>query len=366
LVITTLGGGGGGGGGGGTPVAPTPTVVAPTPVPSGETAVLLAAGDISTCANDGDEQTAKILDGQGGTIATLGDNVYDSGTAQQFADCYNPTWGRHKERTMPAPGNHEYNTAGAAGYFQYFGPAAGGGYYSYNLGDWHIISLNSQIAMDVGSAQESWLRSDLAANPAQCTLAYWHEPLYSSGGSHGNEPETRPLFQALYEHGAEIVLNGHDHTYERFAPQNATGQADAAYGIREFVVGTGGRNLYSFGTIQPNSEARHNRSLGILKLTLAPGGYTWEFLPVAGASYSDSGSGTCHDAPVDGVNESNNLATAEVPALQMAFVLPGGDTRRQDVARGRRKANGTPMASTVRDCWERRHAGTSDIRDAMS
>lgn len=259
--------------------------------------VFVGAGDIADCGNDNDETTAQLLDGIAGTVFTTGDNVYSSGTAAQFQDCYAPTWGRHRERTRPSPGNHDYNTAGAAGYYAYFGELAGPagrGYYSFDLGAWHIVSLNSEIAMSAGSEQEAWLRADLAASAKQCTLAYWHKPRFSSGTNHGNEDAAEPLWQALYDFGAELVLGGHEHNYERFAPQTPTGVADSANGIREFVVGTGGKGHYTGVSPLPTSEVFDATSFGVLQLTLGPGTYTWEFIPVAGASFSDSGSGTCH------------------------------------------------------------------------
>jgi hypothetical protein len=270
------------------------TVVAPPP-PGSE--VLLAAGDISSCSNDFDEATAKLLDVMPGTIATLGDNAYESGSATEFSTCYDPTWGRHKSRTKPAVGNHEYGTAGAAGYFGYFGAAAGDpakGYYSYDLGNWHIVALNSSIAHDATSAQIAWLRSDLTANTKSCTLAYWHHPLFSSGFEHGNDPSQQPAWDVLYEFNADVVLSGHDHDYERFAPQTPSGVADASRGIREFVVGTGGRSHYSLGTLKANSQIFDSTSFGVLKLVLSAGAYTWQFIPIAGNSFTDSGSGSCH------------------------------------------------------------------------
>lgn len=267
--------------------------------------VLVGAGDIASCDRTQDEATAQLLDGIEGTVFTLGDNAYSIGSSAQFTDCYAPTWGRHKERTHPAPGNHDYYTAGAAGYYTYFGTAASPqdtdcasdckGYYAYNLGEWHIIVLNSEIDHSVGSPQEQWLRADLAANPSQCTLAYWHKPLFSSG-LHGNNPSVRPLWQALYDYGADVVLNGHDHSYERFAPQTADGELYPAHGLREFVVGTGGAGLYTFPTIRLNSEVRDNTSWGVLKLTLHPTSYDWEFIPVAGHTFQDSGTAVCVDA----------------------------------------------------------------------
>jgi len=260
-----------------------------------DTAVLLAAGDIAGCSTQGDEATAALLDTLPGTIAALGDNAYNAGTAEEFAQCYAPTWGRHRARTRPTPGNHEYQTSGAAPYYAYFGAAAGPAgqrWYSYELGAWHVIVLNSEVARDSSSAQVAWLRSDLAASRARCTMAYWHRPRFSSS-THGSAADLVPLWQTLYEGGADVVLSGHDHTYERFAPQTATGAADPVRGIRQFVAGTGGRGLYPFNTPQPNSEVRFNGALGILRFELEPAGYRWKFIPVSGA-VPDSGSATCH------------------------------------------------------------------------
>jgi Calcineurin-like phosphoesterase len=274
--------------------------IAAPPLPPAPNAVLVGAGDISTCANDGDEETARLLDKIEGTVFTLGDNVYPSGTPTQFQTCYEPTWGRHKARTRPAPGNHDYRTPDAAGYFTYFGAAAGDpakGYYSYDLGAWHVVVLNSNChpagGCGPGSKQDRWLREDLAAHPALCTVAMWHHPLYSSG-EHGDDTSMRHLWKTLYDAGADVVLGGHDHTYERFAPQNADGEKDPERGIREFVVGTGGRSLYEFESIDRDSEVRNNTTLGVLKLTLHPDSYDWEFVPVEGGTFRDSGSGRCH------------------------------------------------------------------------
>ena len=256
--------------------------------------VFVGAGDIAVCSRTQDEATAKLLDSIPGTVFTLGDNAYPDGTLAQFNDCYDPSWGRHKSRTKPVPGNHDYHVSGAAGYFDYFGVAAGDrskGYYSYNLGEWHIIALNSEIAQGAGSAQEQWLRADLTANLRVCTLAYWHKPRFSSG-QHGNNTDSQALWQALYQYHADVVLNGHDHTYERFAPQNPSGQADPN-GIREFVVGTGGVAFYSFSTIQPNSAVRNNIAHGVLKLTLHSTSYDWQFVPIAGQTFTDTGTANC-------------------------------------------------------------------------
>ncbi len=259
-------------------------------------AVLVGAGDIASCGLRGDEATAALLDTIPGTVFTAGDNAYNSGTPSEYADCYDPTWGRHKARTRPAPGNHDYATPGAAGYFGYFGAAAGDpatGYYSYDLGDWHILVLNSNLSMQAGSPQEQWLRNDLAAHPAPCTLAYWHHPRFSSG-PHGSSTAAQALWQALYEAGAEVVVSGHDHHYERFAPQDAQGTADAEQGIRAFVVGTGGGRLDAIGPPIANSEVHEDDTWGVLKLTLHTMSYGWEFVPVAGKTFTDQGSAGCH------------------------------------------------------------------------
>ncbi|MEJ7809989.1 MAG: Ig-like domain-containing protein [Gemmatimonadaceae bacterium] len=275
----------------------------PPPPPPPTEVVLVGAGDIASCASSGDEATAALLDGIAGTVYNLGDNVYENGTATEYTDCYAPSWGRHKARTQPTPGNHEYNTVNATGYYGYFGSAAGDpakGYYSYDLGDWHIVVLNSNsscttVSCAAGSAQETWLRNDLAASTKSCTLAYWHHPRFNSGASHGNNTSVAPLWDALYQYNADVILNGHEHIYERFAPQTPAAVADAARGIRQFTVGTGGRSHYTFQMVpQPNSEVREGNTYGVLKLTLRTGGYDWQFVPVAGATFTDSGSGTCH------------------------------------------------------------------------
>jgi hypothetical protein len=261
--------------------------------------VIIAAGDIASCSSPGDEQTAALLDRINGVVITLGDNVYESGTLDEFNNCYAPTWGRQKERTFPSVGNHEYKTAGAMGYFSYFGAAAGEpqkGYYSYDIGEWHIIAINANCS-EIGGCGESspqveWLRTDLAANPTLCTMAYWHQPLFSSG-AHGNDTDLRTIWQVLYESGAELILNGHDHDYERFAPQTHDGVA-AVNGIREFVVGTGGKDLRSIGSPIDNSEVQNDDTWGVLKLTLHSSNYDWQFIPVAGKTFTDFGSGACH------------------------------------------------------------------------
>jgi hypothetical protein len=269
--------------------APSPV---PIPVPD---AVLVGAGDIAMCGSAGLDATATLLDSIPGTVFAAGDNAYPNGSAQDYANCYEPSWGRHKYRTRPVPGNHEYQTPGAAGYFNYFGANAGSpgrSYYSYREGAWLVIALDSNIAMGSGSPQAEWLRRLLAAEPTPCTLAYWHHPLFTSGPN-GQNNGVRELWRILYDGGAEIVLSGHDHLYERFAPQDADGRLDAERGLRQFVVGTGGAYLYEAKTRRPNSEVV-GRAHGVLKLTLKGTSYDWQFVPVPGASFADSGSGTCH------------------------------------------------------------------------
>jgi hypothetical protein len=292
--------------------------------------VLVGAGDIATCGGSGDEATANLLDGIEGTVFTLGDNAYTSGTPTQFANCYDPTWGRHKARTKPSAGNHEYLTADASGYFGYFGAAAGEpgkGYYSYDLGDWHIIVLNSNCSKvggcQSGSLQGQWLRADLATHPNTCTLAYFHFPLYSSG-EHGSMTNVRPFWEALYEENADVVLSAHDHNYERFAPQDPYGVADSPRGIREFVVGTGGGALRPFGTVKANSEARDSATQGVLKLMLHPSSYDWQFVPVEGNTFADSGSGQCHGTP-GGVDTTAPRVMSISPANNATGVAPGAD-----------------------------------------
>ena len=263
--------------------------------------ILVGAGDIADCKDlSGAEATAKLLEAIPGTVMAVGDLAYPDGTKENF-DCYDRTWGRVKSRTRPSPGNHEFHTHGATYYFSYFGEAAGdpkAGYYSYDLGTWHIIALNSECidigGCNAGSAEEKWLRADLAAHPAACTLAYFHKPLFSSGGAHGDDPEIVPIWQALYDANADVVVSGHDHDYERFAPQTPLAKPDPERGIREFVVGTGGKNHRPFTTPHANSEVRNADTFGVLKLTLRTGAYDWQFIPEAGKIFTDSGTGSCH------------------------------------------------------------------------
>lgn len=272
------------------------------------TRFLAAAGDVATCDGGQQAATAALLDAlfppamrlSAGVLAVLGDNAYESGSKQEYEACYGPTWGRHKKRTRPAVGNHEYVTPGASGYFDYFGAAAGDptrGYYSFEHGAWHVVVLNSNCAAiggcGPGSPQETWLRADLGAHPSACTLAYWHHPRFNSGAVHGNAAFMRDLWQALVDHGVDLALSGHEHLYERFAPLDADGNPHPD-GVRSFVVGTGGRALYPFATPQPGSQVRNNTTFGVLWLTLRPDSYDWLFVPAAPGTFSDSGTALCH------------------------------------------------------------------------
>jgi hypothetical protein len=289
----------------GAPAAETPTGGEPAIQLSGEPVVLAGAGDIADCGIDGDTITADLLqqvitESPETVVFTTGDNVYSDGTTEEFGSCYAETWGRFKDRTRPSPGNHDYNTDDASGYFAYFGEAAGTpgeGYYSYEAGDWQVIVLNSNCGdiggCDQGSPQEQWLRDELSSSDAQCTLAYWHHPLFSSG-DHGSDPSTQALFQALHDDGAELVVNGHDHNYERFAPQGPDGVHDPVGGVRQFVVGTGGTGTRSFDAIAANSEARFTDGFGVLQLSLYADGYEWEFRAGDGAEFNDVGIEACH------------------------------------------------------------------------
>ncbi|MDT5052152.1 MAG: hypothetical protein QOF66_518, partial [Mycobacterium sp.] len=250
-----------------------------------------------------------LVNGGFAAVIALGDNQYYCGGYSAFQQAYDLSWGRVKSITHPAVGNHEYLTSGgtgcnsgntgAAGYFKYFGAAAGDptkGYYSLSIGAWHVVALNSNCSSAGGcgttSPQYNWLKADLAAHPTACTLAYWHIPLYSSGGRASSN--MRKLWQVLYDYNADLVLEGHDHTYERFAPQNALAGLDTARGLRSFIVGTGGANHTSFTTVAANSEVRNSSTYGVLKLTLHATSYAWQFVPEAGKTFTDSGSASCH------------------------------------------------------------------------
>jgi hypothetical protein len=269
--------------------------LATPPPPPVATVLFSGAGDIGLCGSPGPEATAKLLDATPGVIFTLGDNAYPHASPENFRNCYDPSWGRHRARTRPIPGNHDwYNNLWGA-YFEYFGANAGPpglGYYSYDLGGWHVLALNSNLHGNAGSPQHEWVRADLAASRSACIVALWHHPRYTSGPS-GNDTTMKDIWKLLQDAGAELVLSGHDHIYERFAPQDADGRRDLARGIRQFVVGTGGYTLYDLRSPAANSEVRDNRSWGIIRLTLHPASYEWEFVPVAGATFRDGGTAEC-------------------------------------------------------------------------
>jgi acid phosphatase type 7 len=281
-------------------------------LPSTETFVLVGAGDIASCKYpEGARATARLIEQIPGTVFAAGDLAYERGSAADFKNCYEPAWGRFKDRTRPALGNHEYADPKASGYFQYWGVRAGPqgkGYYSYDLGDWHLVVLNTNCdAKDLGGCaagtpQETWLRQDLAKHANACILAYGHHALFSSGvfKSHAVHPELKQLWEDLYAAHADLILAGHEHSYERFAPQDPEGKADPAHGIREIVVGTGGRSHDLLGFATPNSEVRDWDTYGVLKLTLGPGHYTWEFIPAAGGTFTDKGSANCHSSEAAG------------------------------------------------------------------
>jgi len=261
--------------------------------------VLVGAGDIADCTTGGDEATAALLDGIAGTIFTAGDNVYESASSATFRDCYEPSWGRHKDRTRPAAGNHDWQDGGIPAYREYFGAAAGVGtatWYAYDLGTWRVIVLDSNCGSadgcDPDSAQGRWLAAELAATTATCTVAIWHHPRFSSG-EHGDQDEVGPFWDALYAAGADVVINGHDHDYERFAPMDPDGREDRERGLRQFVVGTGGKELRGFDDVAPHSELRSSVTHGVLALTLRDGSYDWQFVPTA-SDFSDRGTARCH------------------------------------------------------------------------
>jgi chitodextrinase len=289
------------------------TVTVRTPTSGGTSPVIAVAGDIA-CANTDaaynggagtsiacqQRATSDLLVNAGyAAVLVLGDNQYNSGSLSQFNAVYDPTWGRVKSITHPTIGNHEYGTSNASGYFTYFGSSAGDpskGYYSYDIGTWHVVTLNSNctiVACTAGSTQEQWLRADLAAHPSTCTVATTHHARWSSGHD-GDNVFLQPLWQALIDGGVDVLLSGHSHNYERFAPQNASGGLDNTNGIRQFVVGTGGAFFTGVGSAHPNSQVRNNDTFGIMKMTLRPTGYDWQFIRAAGGSFTDSGSTACH------------------------------------------------------------------------
>lgn len=268
----------------------------PTPMP----VMMIGAGDIAFCGEPYlmDEATANIIDKYPEAVVfTAGDNVQGEGRMPEYTNCFTASWGRFLNRLHPVPGNHDYMTEGGAPYYTYFGAAAGEpfkGWYSYDVGEWHIVALNSNcdaVACGPNSAQVAWLREDLAANPARCTMLHWHHPRWSSGlaGSYGS---VNSFWRAAVDFGAELVINGHDHNYERFAPMDVEG-SPSPVGVRQFTVGTGGDPLRAFGEIKPNSEFRFNENHGVIRLELYPDRYTWAFESIDGAIV-DSGEEACH------------------------------------------------------------------------
>ena len=285
-------------------VTPTPTATTVPPTATPTPAVLIGAGDVVICGVDHDEMTAALVEQQialfpDATVFMAGDDVNESGRAVEYRNCFTPSWGRFLDRIRPVPGNHDYMTDQGAPYYAYFGKAAGTpglGYYSYNLGSWHIVALNSNcdvIGCGKNSYQVQWLREDLQKNQTLCTLLYWHHPRFGSG-IEGSVGLVSSFWRTAYEFGAEVVVNGNDHDYERFAPQDADGNLDLIRGIREFVVGTGGAELRGWGTIKPNSEVRNNQTHGVILFELYPDHYTWNFLPSEGGTFTDQGTGNCH------------------------------------------------------------------------
>ncbi|HET7232447.1 MAG TPA: metallophosphoesterase [Longimicrobium sp.] len=262
--------------------------------PAPRDVVVLAAGDIGDCHRTDDQATAALLDSIPGEVLALGDEAYPDGSAYDFSHCYDPAWGRFRARTHPTPGNHEYVREGGDAYFDYFGAAAGPrgkGWYSFDLGAWHVVALNSEADTRAGSEQERWLRDDLRAHPARCVLAFWHRARFTSG-RHGSTAAVAPLWRDLEAVGAELVVQGHDHDYERFDPLDADGRPDRR-GIRSFVVGTGGAERHGFGAPLRGSVVRMNRYPGVLKLTLRPRGYAWEYITAGGPRSADRGEGSC-------------------------------------------------------------------------
>ena len=272
------------------------------------TATLVGAGDIASCSQKNDSATARLLGNIPGTVFTLGDNVYPYGSAANFRDCYDPTWGKYKKRTKPSLGNHEYYDANynmtteAGPYFDYFGARAGArgkGYYSYDRGAWHIVALNSNCGMVGGcesdSPQGRWLRNDLANNPSRCTMAYFHDPLYSTG-TNVADPDVRPFWDMLHDARADLIVVGHAHRYERFAPMTPDGVRSDANGIRQLVAGTGGAeggDEISYADA-PNLERVKTGTYGVLKLSLRSDSYSWKFVRAAGREFTDSGTTSCH------------------------------------------------------------------------
>jgi len=333
--------------------------------------VIVAAGDIAcgkeTVGGACKQKATSDLIGQIApqAVLPLGDEQYEYGQLSNFVKFYDPTWGRYKSVTRPATGNHEYGTPGAAGYFDYFngfGVASGAagsrttGYYSFDLGSWHLIALNSNCEQiggcGVGSAQERWLRQDLAANANKCTIAYMHHPRWSSDANDLGDPAYAPFVQALYDYRAELLLVAHAHVYERFAPQTATGAADYASGVRQLIVGTGGKSEWGFTFPQPNSEVRNSTAFGVLKLTLHPWSYDWRFVPVAGSTFSDSGTALCHKGVPDSSSPSAPTGlTATAPSSSRVDLGWTASTDNVGVASYGVFRDGTQVGTTTSTSW---------------
>jgi acid phosphatase type 7 len=268
--------------------------------------ILVGAGDIATCPGNADEETAALIDQvvaewPDAIVFTTGDNVYPGGSIEEYRECFEPSWGRHRSRTRPAVGNHDFGETKAAGYHEYWGERGGEFdryYYSYDVGEWHVVVLSAEchrVGCDLDSEdgeQAEWLVADLEASDARCTIAIWHDPRWSSG-RYGNNRDYATFWEILHDHGAEMVINGHEHLYERFEPMDPDGAVDRDRGIMQFTVGTGGGELRGFESIHPNSAARASE-YGVLQLSLGQGRYEWAFLPVDEQGSRDSGSGACH------------------------------------------------------------------------
>jgi hypothetical protein len=298
------------GGGDRTLVAPTqvalppPGAVLPGPVPepapaalSGD-AVLMGAGDMGDCGYPGTAQTAALIQGFSGDVITLGDHAYPHGAREDFRNCYDPHWGSFRSRTYPSPGNHDMETEGGLPYYEYFGLNAGPpgrGYYSYTAGSWFVLSLNSELGAQGRDTQVEWARRELDANRTDCALAYFHRPLVSSGTNGADR--MRPLARALYGAGVELILTGHEHFYERFSRQDADGRPDPAFGFDLLIVGTGGGRPLRAGARAPNSQIVLQETWGVIKLTLRPADYRWEFIQAGTGAVLDAGLGQCHDRP---------------------------------------------------------------------
>jgi 3',5'-cyclic AMP phosphodiesterase CpdA len=265
-------------------------------LPARMDATLVAAGDIAGCWWRWDDATGRLLDPVDGTVLALGDLAYQNGDPAQYRACYGPNWGRHRSRTRPVIGNHDARTARGAGYYGYFGAAAGPpgkGWYSWEREGWHLVALNSELGDPALDAEQlRWLDADLRAHPTRCALAYMHRPAYSSG-QHGSSARMQQVLRVLYRHGVDVILSGHDHDYERFSPQDTLGRPDPARGIVQFVVGTGGAPLYRPGVPLPNSRTFNSRVHGVLALRLRADGYDWEFVPIRRGVFEDRGTERC-------------------------------------------------------------------------